>query len=85
MATVRLEPAAIQSRVKHSTTEPLPSHSHKHEIVIFINSKIQVSQCSCSEPQIIMPFDLIMNFKMPTIVGILKFMTRTNLTGNNKT
>ena len=27
MTPVRLEPAALQSRVKHSTTEPL--HSHK--------------------------------------------------------
>ena len=25
---VRLEPAALRSRVKHSTTEPLRSHSH---------------------------------------------------------
>ena len=28
--TVRLEPAALQSRVKHSTTEPLRSSRVKH-------------------------------------------------------
>ena len=32
MMSVRLEPAAFRSRVKHSTTEPLPSH-----IIVFGN------------------------------------------------
>ena len=35
MTPVRLEPAALQSRVKHSTTEPLRSlHELVHEILV---------------------------------------------------
>ena len=32
MTPVRLEPAALRSRVKHSTTEPLPSRSEHIEL-----------------------------------------------------
>ena len=31
MTPVRLEPATLRSRVKHSTTEPLRSHKYMHE------------------------------------------------------
>ena len=33
MTPVRLEPAALRSRVKHSTTEPLRSQEHVEKII----------------------------------------------------
>ena len=40
MTPVRLEPAALRSRVKHSTTEPLRSHKKKKKKYVFISLKI---------------------------------------------
>ena len=56
MTPVRLEPAALRSRVKHSTTEPLRSSflAFNHSDVVFI---------------------MLINVKMPTIVGILTLIS----------
>ena len=38
MTPVRLEPAALRSRVKHSTTEPLRSLNYQTDIIEVFNS-----------------------------------------------
>ena len=64
MTRVRLEPAAPRSRVKHSTTEPLRSHSHIKKFLALSLSDVV--------------FIMLINVKMPTIFGILTFMSRIN-------
>ena len=45
MTPVRLEPAALRSRVKHSTTEPLGSLISGVTIVIILSLCTHVSRC----------------------------------------
>ena len=42
MTPVRLEPVALRSRVKHSTTEPLPSHMY---VCIYACMSVCLSVC----------------------------------------
>ena len=48
MMPVRLEPAALRSRVKHSTTEPLRSHSYSciNSTGVYKFRTITVEECS---------------------------------------
>ena len=55
----RLKPAALRSRVKHSSTEPLLSHS-KYELAEVV--KLFFMQLS-------MKFIMLINVKMPTILN----------------
>ena len=53
MTPVRLEPAALRSRVKHSTTEPLHSLNYNHEIsikLLFMYNSLNVSFGCSKEP-----------------------------------
>ena len=57
MTPVRLEPAALRSRVKHSTTEPLRSLAHLFRILK--SSKIEFHESASLLPQVLCLKDYI--------------------------